>query len=319
MTSKTVWDMAGNEKKSFGMKTEMMMAAASLAVIAALSGCRAKTPDYDACGQVDAVEVTVSAESSGRIVWLDLMEGDKLSMGQCVGYIDTAQLWLQREELLRRKESTKVKIVDIGCQMQAQYAQLENLRTELRRAGALLEKDAGTQKQVDDLNSQIKILEAQIAAAEQSYRQNNASVECELGTLDVQIAEADDKLAKCRIYAPIDGTVLTKYAEQGEMVSSGKSLFEMADMDGLYVRAYFSTAQLADLHVGDKVKVLPDDGSARLKEYSGTVTWISDEAEFSPKNIQTRDERADMVYAVKVSLEKGCPARLGMYAYVIVD
>lgn len=308
--------MAENEKKAFVMKTEMIF---MLAAAAMLCGCGARTPDYDACGQVDAVDVTVSAESSGRIVWLDVTEGDRLAKGDCVGYIDTVQLWLQREELLRRKESTKVKMVDIGCQMQAQYAQLENLRTELTRAGALLEKDAGTRKQVDDLNSQIKILEAQIAAAEQSYRQNNESVECELGTLDVQIAEAEDKLAKCRIYAPIDGTVLTRYAEEGEMVSSGKPLFEMADMDGLYVRAYFSTVQLGSLHVGDKVRVLPDDGSPSLKEYPGTVTWISDEAEFSPKNIQTRDERADMVYAVKVALEKGCPLRLGMYAYVITD
>ena len=201
--------------------------------------------------------------------------------------------------------------------MQAQYAQLENLRTELGRASALLEKDAGTQKQVDDLTSQVAVLEAQIAAAEQNYRQNNASVECEMSTLDVQIAQTSDKIAKCRICAPIDGTVLTKYVERGESVSSGKALFELADMDALYVRAYFSTEALAGLQVGDRVRVFPDDGSDRLTEYEGTVSWIASEAEFTPKNIQTRDERADMVYAVKVTLPAGTPLRLGMYAYVL--
>ncbi len=290
---------------------------ASLAALAVLSGCRATTPDFDACGQVDAVEVTVSAESSGRVVDLGIEEGDRLTEGSCVGCIDTVQLYLQREELLRRKRSAEVKLVDIDCQMQAQYAQLENLRTELGRASALLEKDAGTQKQVDDLTSQVAVLEAQIAAAEQNYRQNNASVECEMSTLDVQIAQTSDKIAKCRICAPIDGTVLTKYVERGESVSSGKALFEMADMDALYVRAYFSTGALAGLQVGDKVRVFPDDGSDRLTEYEGTVSWIASEAEFTPKNIQTRDERADMVYAVKVTLPAGTPLRLGMYAYIL--
>ena len=274
---------------------------ASLAALAVLSGCRATTPDFDACGQVDAVEVTVSAEGSGRITSLGISEGDRLSEGSCVGCIDTVQLYLQREELLRRKRSAEVKLVDIACQMQAQYAQLENLRTELGRASALLEKDAGTQKQVDDLTSQVAVLEAQIAAAEQNYRQNNASVECEMSTLDVQIAQTTDKIAKCRICAPIDGTVLTKYVERGESVSSGKALFEA----------------LAGLQVGDRVRVFPDDGSDRLTEYEGTVSWIASEAEFTPKNIQTRDERADMVYAVKVTLPAGTPLRLGMYAYVL--
>ena len=150
-------------------------------------------------------------------------------------------------------------------------------------------------------------------------RQNNESIASEIATIDVQIAEADDNLRRCRVHSPIDGTVLTKYVEAGETVSSGKPLFVVADMDELYVRAYFSTAQLADLKVGDQVKVLPDDGSKQLKAYGGTVTWISDEAEFTPKNIQTRDERADLVYAVKVAVDQGSPLRLGMYAYIIAD
>ena len=294
----------------------------SIALLAAAvlaAGCRHKTPDFDACGQVDATDITVSSESSGKIMKLDIREGDILSKGECIGYIDTVQIWLQKEELVRRRESAKVKTVDIGCQTEAQYAQLENLETELKRARDLLDKDAGTRKQVDDLESQIKVLRSQIAAAEQTYRQNNESVACEISTLDVQIAEAEDKLRKCRICSPIDGTVLTKYAEEGEMVTSGKPLFEIADMDHLYVRAYFSTAQLGGIKIGDEVTVIPDDGSPEPAGCKGTVTWISQEAEFTPKNIQTRDERADMVYAVKVEVETGSPLRLGMYAYVIVD
>ena len=278
----------------------------SIALLAAAvlaAGCRHKTPDFDACGQVDATDITVFSESSGKIMKLDIREGDILSKGECIGYIDTVQIWLQKEELVRRRESAKVKTVDISCQTEAQYAQLENLETELGRARDLLGKDAGTRKQVDDLESQIKVLRSQIAAAEQTYRQNNESVECEISTLDVQIAEAEE----------------TKYAEEGEMVTSGKPLFEIADMDHLYVRAYFSTAQLGGIKIGDEVTVIPDDGSPEPAGCKGTVTWISQEAEFTPKNIQTRDERADMVYAVKAEVGKGSPLRLGMYAYIIVD
>ena len=289
------------------------------AALLSAAGCGMKEPEFDACGQVNATEVTVSAENSGRIISFGIREGDRLAAGDKAGQIDSVQTFLQREELVTRKESAKAKLTDIECQMASQYVRLENLRAELRRSQSLLEKDAGTQKQVDDMESEIRILQGQIAAAEQNYRQNNESIASEIATIDVQIAEADDNLRRCRVHSPIDGTVLTKYVEAGETVSSGKPLFVVADMDELYVRAYFSTAQLADLKVGDRVKVLPDDGSKQLKGYGGTVTWISDEAEFTPKNIQTRDERADLVYAVKVAVDKGSPLRLGMYAYIIAD
>ena len=277
-----------------------------------------REPDYDACGQINATEVIVSAESSGRLISFAVMEGDRLKAGECAGQIDSVQTWLQKEELLSRKQSAEVKTVDVECQTRAQYARLENLKNELKRSRDLLEKDAGTQKQVDDLESEISVLEGQIAAAEQNYRQNNESVRAEMATLDVQIAQTEDKLRKCRIIAPVSGTVLEKYAEEGETVTSGRQLFKIADMDNLYVKAYFSSARLADLHVGDTVKVIPDDGTAKPAEDEGTVTWSSDEAEFTPKNIQTRDERADLVYAVKVAVRNDGGLRLGMYAYVVI-
>lgn len=290
-----------------------------LGLTAALAaGCGLKEPDYDACGQIYATEVTVSAESNGRITSLDIQEGDRLGAGERVGQIDSVQTWLQMEELLRRRESAKVKLVDIECQTRAQYASLDNLKTELKRSKDLLSKDAGTQKQVDDLESQINVLEGQIDAAEQNYRQNNESVRCEMNTIDVQIAQTQDRLEKCRIMSPVAGTVLEKYAEEGEMVTTGRQLFKIADMENIYVRAYFPSTQLADLHLGDKVSVMPDDGSDKPAVYEGTVTWISDEAEFTPKNIQTRDERADLVYAVKISVKNDGRLRLGMYAYVLL-
>lgn len=296
------------------MDLKRIFTAAAAAV--AVAGCGGRDLEFDACGQIDATEVTVSAESSGRILSLDIEEGDMLSEGQLLGAIDSMQIWLQKEELLERKEGARARIVDIDRQIAPSLAQLENLRKDHGRFVALLSKDAGTQKQLDDNESQIAVLEGQIAAQKQTYSQNNEATMSEIGMYDVQIAQREDQLRKCRITAPVSGTVLTKYAEAGETVLSGKPLFKVADMDRVFVRAYFSTAQLSSLAIGDKVTVIPDDGTASPKEYEGTVTWISDEAEFTPKNIQTRDERADMVYAVKVSLRNDGDLRLGMYAYI---
>ena len=296
------------------MDFRRMIAAAVLPIMAA--GCGNRDIEFDACGQIDATDVTVSAESSGRILSLGIEEGDKIVAGQLLGAIDSVQIWLQKKELQERKEGARSRIVDIGKQIAPSVSQLENLKKDHGRFVSLLSKDAGTRKQLDDNESQIAVLEGQIAAQKQTYEQNNDATMSEIGMYDVQIAQREDQLRKCRITAPVSGTVLTKYAEAGETVVSGKPLFKVADMDRVFVRAYFTTAQLASLSVGDKVTVIPDDGTASPKEYEGTVTWISYEAEFTPKNIQTRDERADLVYAVKVSLVNDGNLRLGMYAYV---
>ena len=280
------------------------------------AGCGSRDIEFDACGQIDATDVTVSAESSGRILSLDLEEGDRIVEGQFLGAIDSLQIWLQKQELQERKAGARARIVDIDRQVAPSLFQLENLRKDHERYASLLSKDAGTRKQLEDNESQIAVLEGQIDAQKQTYGQNNDATKAEIGMYDVQIAQREDQLRKCRIVSPVSGTVLAKYAEAGETVASGKPLFKVADMDRVYVRAYFSTAQLSSLAVGDKVTVIPDDGTPSPKEYEGTVTWISDEAEFTPKNIQTRDERADMVYAVKVALENDGNLRLGMYAYI---
>lgn len=180
----------------------------------------------------------------------------------------------------------------------------------------MLANNAATRKQVDDLRSQIDIQKSQMAAQKQTWERNNSSVQSEILTYEIQIAEKKDQLSKCRICAPVAGTVLTKYANEGESVTVGKPLFKLANLAETYVRAYFTTSQLAALKLGDELKVIPDDGSASPKEYTGRVIWISSQAEFTPKDIQTRDERAELVYAVKVAVPNDGALRLGMYAYV---
>lgn len=298
------------------MKLVIRIAAA--AVLLTTVACHEREREFDACGQVDATEVVVSAENSGKIMWLNVDEGDRLEKGELVGYLDTVPTFLQKRELEERKEGAKTKVVDIERQLRAQYANLENLKTDYERYRTLLSKDAGTQKQVDDLAAQIKIAESDIAAQRQTYEKNNGNIRKEMDVYDVQVAQKADLLKKCYVTSPINGTVLTKYAEEGEMVTSGMSLFKIANLDDVFVRAYFSTKQLSDIKLGDKVKVVAEDGTDNPRTYEGVIRWISDEAEFTPKNIQTKDEQADLVYATKVAVKNDGFLRIGMYAYVLL-
>lgn len=289
----------------------------SLLLLLLLCGaCTDKSGEFDACGQVEATEVMVSAESNGRIVQLDLTEGDRLRKGMVVGVIDSVQTFLQKQELLRKKANARTKQVDIRRQLASQYERLNNLRVDYERYRILEAKDAGTRKQVEDLASQIAVAEREIAAQKQTYERNNAGIKEEMDLYDVQIAEKEVLLAKCRIVAPIDGVVLTKFAEAGEMATAGKSLFKMADMNQVYVRAYLTTPQLSEVKLGDSLRVTIDDGTKKQRSYTGKLIWIADEMEFTPKNIQTKDERADLVYAVKIALRNDGYLKLGMYAFV---
>lgn len=297
------------------MKKQIFYVATAAALLA-LGSCTDRSREFDACGQIEATEVVVSAEANGRIIALQLTEGDKLTTDEVVGVIDSVQTYLQKEELVRKRSNTQTKWVDIDRQLASQYAQLNKLKSDRERYQALEAKDAATRKQVDDLVSQIAVTEREIAAQRQNYERNNAGIREELALYDVQIAEKDDQLSKCRIVAPIDGTVLTKFAEAGELVTSGKSLFKLADLKQVYVRAYLTTAQLAEVKLGDTVQVTIEDGTDNPRTYEGRLMWIADEAEFTPKNIQTKDERADLVYAAKIALDNDGYLKLGMYAYV---
>lgn len=297
------------------MKKQIFYVATAAALLA-LGSCTDRSREFDACGQIEATEVLVSAEANGRIIALQVTEGDKLTAGEVVGVIDSVQTYLQKKELVRKRSNTQTKWVDIDRQLASQYAQLNKLKSDRERYQALEAKDAATRKQVEDLVSQIAVTEREIAAQRQNYERNNAGIREELALYDVQIAEKDDQLSKCRIVAPIDGTVLTKFAEAGELVTSGKSLFKLADLKQVYVRAYLTTAQLAEVKLGDTVRVTIEDGTDKPRTYEGRLVWIADEAEFTPKNIQTKDERADLVYAAKIALDNDGYLKLGMYAYV---
>jgi HlyD family secretion protein len=284
-------------------------------LILLLSACR-NDIEFDACGQIDATQVMVSAESSGKILYLDLEEGDAITAGEMLGAIDSMQTYLQILELRQRISGTSSRLIDIAKQGEPNKSQLKSLQNELERYEKLLVSNAATRKQVEDLTDKITILKAQIAAQTQSWERNNATVQSEIRGYEIQLAQREDQLAKCRITAPVSGTVLTRYSETGELVTVGKPLFKVADLGNTFVRAYFTTNQLSDIKLNDKVTVIPDDGSSSPKRIEGSIIWISEEAEFTPKNIQTRDERADMVYAVKVSVPNDGSLRLGMFAYV---
>lgn len=295
------------------MKRYAILTLAAATVI--FAGCR-NDIDFDACGQIDAEQVTVSAEASGRILSLNVREGDVLDAGYMAGAVDSVQTALQIRELEQRRDGARSRLIDIDRQQAPQKDQLASLENDYRRYSSLLANNAATRKQVDDLRSKIDIQKSQMAAQKQTWERNNSSVQSEILTYEIQIAEKKDQLAKCRICSPVAGTVLTKYANEGESVTVGKPLFKLANLAETYVRAYFATSQLATLKLGDELKVIPDDGSASPKEYTGRVIWISSQAEFTPKDIQTRDERAELVYAVKVAVPNDGALRLGMYAYV---
>lgn len=288
-----------------------------IAALLSLAACSNEIR-YDATGQIETEEVIVSAEASGRIMALALAEGEHLEEGQCVGVIDSVLTHLKIRELESRMAGARARMVDVEGQLAPDRAQLASLKKDLKRYRTLLEKDAGTRKQVEDIENQITMLDARIAAQEQSLNNGNSSVKAELATYMAQEKQLYDQLGKCLICSPIDGTVLTRYVNAGESVTVGKPVFKIADLSGMYVRAYLTTDQLADVSLGDEVTVIPDDGSRNPRRYAGKVTWISETSEFTPKNIQTRNERADLVYAVKIALPEEDDFRMGMYAFVIL-
>jgi len=311
MTLKTHWVHTINNN----MNRIILCGISALAIAAAFQAC-SNDIEFDACGQIDAVQVTLSAENSGKIISLNVEEGDKVVTGQILGAIDSLQSYLQISELEHRIESAGARMIDIQSQSEPNKAQLKSLKNDLTRYSNLLQNNAATQKQVDDIKDRITLLEAQTAAQNQSWERNNAGVKAEIGTYETQVAQRRDQLSKCRITVPVSGTVLSKYVEAGESVTTGKPMLKIADMDKVFVRAYLTTSQLAGYKLGDTVTVIPDDGTDSPKQYEGRLVWISDQAEFTPKNIQTRDERADMTYAIKVVIPNDGSLRLGMYAYI---
>ena len=281
-----------------------------------LTAACGRSGDFDATGTFEATEVVVSAEATGRILRFDAEEGDVLEVGRQVGAIDTVQLYLQKLQLERQRASVVSNRPDIAKQAASLREQIAKQQTERRRVENLLRDGAATTKQLDDIDAQIKVLNGQLEAQLSTLRNNAASIDENSSSIDLQIARIEDQLAKCRIASPGAGTVLAKYSEAGELASVGRPLMKVADLARIYLRAYFTSDQLAGLKLGQEVTVTADFGGDSRIDYPGRIVWIASESEFTPKTIQTRDSRANLVYAAKIAVENDGRLKIGLYGEV---
>lgn len=273
-------------------------------------------PDYDATGIFEATTVTVAAETSGKILTVTAAEGDSVTEGAEIALIDTSLLVLQRKELNSRRSSAEISSPDIAAQAATLRSQIAHQRHECERYSRLLADGATTQKQYDDAQAHLATLQGQLEALLSSLDKSRSSITDNAAALLYQREQVEDHIARSRITAPLTGTVLTRYAEPGEFATPGRPLYKIADLGNIYLRSYFTVSQLADIAVGQKVTVIADFGAGKRYEYPGTITWIAQESEFTPKSIQTPDSRANLVYAVKVAVKNDGRLKLGQYGEV---
>lgn len=280
-----------------------------------LASCQSK-PDYDATGIFEATTVTVSAETSGKILSFDISEGDSIMANQRAALIDTTLLVLQYKQLQSQQLSTENSLPDIAAQAASLRSQIAHQQNECERISRLLADGAATQKQSDDANASLHTLRAQLEGLLSTLGKNRSSISDNAVALQYQKEQIEEQIFKSSILAPITGTVLSKYAEAGEFASPGRPLFKVANLNDIYLRGYFTANQLAYLKIGQKVTVIADFGGEEQYEYPGTITWIAQESEFTPKSIQTQDSRANLVYAVKIAVKNDGRLKLGQYGEV---
>lgn len=255
----------------------------------------------------------VSAEASGKLLSFDIEEGTPLKAGQQVGIIDTIQLYLKKLQLEASVKSVEGQRPDIIKQVAATKEQIVQAKRERDRVANLLRVGAANQKQLDDAESLLEVLQKQLVAQNSTLRNSDQSLTWQSSSVGIQVAQIEDQLNKCHIASPLTGTVLAKYAEAGELAVPGTPLFKVADMEQIYLRAYITSEQLANVKLGQKATVYADYGDDIRKEYPGVVTWISDTSEFTPKTILTKNERANLVYAVKIAVKNDGMLKVGMY------
>ncbi len=292
--------------------------------------CSNQEKECDATGTFEATEVTVSAKSTGELKTFDITEGQLVESGVVVGQIDAYQLQMtaqqleaQKRQLAMSRNATDSRRLDLEKQLSSINQQISNTQRERQRFSELVRDGAVPRKQLDDINNQIKVLERQRDATRDQIRSNNTSlseqskgISAQIDGIDAQRKQIADQIANAEVKAPLSGTVLEKYVERGEFVATGKPLFKIADTQNMYLRAYVTSSQLKDIKVGQKVKVFADYGGGQKKEYDGTISWISSRSEFTPKTILTDDERADLVYAVKIAIKNDGYVKIGMYGEV---
>lgn len=288
-------------------------------VLLFLAACNRGDGDFDATGTFEATEILVSSEANGKIMELNIEEGDRLDAGALVGYVDSTQLYLKKMQLLAGLRSVDIRKPDIRKQIAALEQQIATARTEQQRMENLVKAKAGNQKQVDDIVNNIKYLQKQLDAQYSTLNKTTGGADAEAEGILYQIMQLDDQLQKSRIVNPQAGTVLVKYAEPGEVTAAGKPLYKIADTDLLYLRVYITSDQLSTLKQGQTVRVFADYGENDRREYPGTITWISDKSEFTPKGIQTKDERANLVYAIKIAVKNDGYLKIGQYGETVFE
>lgn len=281
-----------------------------------VAACGSGTPDYDATGTFETTEVLVSSEVSGKLLYLDIEEGSVLKANQQVGLVDTVQLYLKKKQLEASAKSVEGQLPDILKQVAALKKEIATAEREKHRVENLLKAGAANQKQLDDAEAHLEVLQKQLVAQGSTLLNSRESLTWQSSSVVIQVAQVDNQLMKCHITSPINGTVLAKYAEAGELAVTGKPLFKVADMEQMYIRAYITSEQLSQVKTGQKVRVFSDYGNDMRNEYPGMVTWISDRSEFTPKTILTKDERANLVYAIKIAVKNDGYLKIGMYGGV---
>ncbi|RHR40243.1 HlyD family efflux transporter periplasmic adaptor subunit [Parabacteroides sp. AF18-52] len=304
------------------MKSNMKRLSSYTLIATALLGlaaCNRGDGNFDATGTFEATEILVSSEANGKIMELNIEEGDRLDAGAMVGYIDSTQLYLKKMQLSAGLRSVDIRKPDIRKQIAALEQQIATARTEQQRMENLVKAKAGNQKQVDDIVNNIKYLQKQLDAQYSTLNKTTGGADAEAESILYQIMQLDDQLQKSRIVTPQAGTVLVKYAEPGEVTAAGKPLYKIADTDLLYLRAYITADQLSTLKQGQTVRVFADYGADEQREYPGTITWISDKSEFTPKGIQTKDERANLVYAIKIAVKNDGYLKIGQYGETVFN
>lgn len=296
------------------MKSRNLLGLCSL--LALFSACGNGAPKYDATGTFETTEVLVSAEASGCLLYFDIEEGMLLKAGEEVGVVDTVQLYLKKLQLEASLKSVEEQRPDILKQVAATKEQISAAQRERNRVANLLKVGAANQKQLDDAEDQLEVLRKQLVAQNSTLSNSHQSLTWQSSSVGIQVAQVEDQLKKCHITSPITGTVLAKYAEAGELTAMGTPLFKVADTEQMYLRAYITSEQLSQVKLGQKVTVFSDYGTDEHKQYPGVVTWISDTSEFTPKTILTKNERANLVYAVKIAVHNDGLLKIGMYGGV---
>jgi HlyD family secretion protein len=280
-----------------------------IVVAISLFSCSDSNGKADGYGNFEATEITISAENNGKLMQFDINEGDKLEKDKFVGYVDTIPLALKREQLQVSKALISSKSRGVLSQINVLNAKLKTANINKTRTESLIKDNAGTQKQLDNVTGEIDVIKNQIRSVEMQ----NAPVVNELKSIDVQLKQIDDQIQRSKIINPINGTVLTKYAEPNEITVFGKPLYKIADLSTMQLRVYISETQLAKLKISQEV-ILKIDDIDEMKSYKGIVIWIASEAEFTPKIIQTKEERIALVYAVKVNVINDGGLKIGMPA-----